>query len=162
LAVALLQRELRLKALAEKSVHLAVSIEDSTLSLRNGPASLREMRVVIGPDTTVTAPDGRSWRLVRALGERHIARKETNGTLLVPEWLYYSRNEPVPAESARRVEGGLGRYTIRLDDGTEIHTRPTQGPFATGARPAAFIVENEADLAAVFDAISIDTPVYIY
>jgi hypothetical protein len=162
LAVALLQRELRLRALEEKAVHLAVSIEDSTLSLRNGPATLREIPIAIGPDSTVVAPDGRSWRLVRALGERRVRTKQTNPTLMVPEWVYYSRNETPPPESGRSVEGGLGRYLLRLDDGTEIHTRPQQGPFADGVQPAAFVVESDADMAAIFDAISVDTPVYIY
>lgn len=162
LAIALLQRELRLKALEENSIHLAVSLEDSTLSLRHGAATLREVPLTVGADSTIRSPDGRSWRLVRALGERHLTQKESNAELVVPEWVYYGRSEPVPTDAERRVQGGLGRYLLRLDDGTEIHTRPDVGPFATGSRPAAFIVESEEDMAAIFDAISIDTPVYIY
>lgn len=162
LAVALLQREIRLRTLEENEMHLAVSVDDSTLSLRHGPAVLREARIEIGPDSTVQAPDGRTWRLVRALGERHLAAMETNPTYTVPEWVYVSQGQPVPPEAERRVEGGLGRYVLRLDDGTEIHTRPARGPFAEGVRPAGFIVENESDMAAIFDALRIDTPVYIY
>lgn len=162
LAVALLARELRLRALEEDGLHLALSVEDSTLALRNGQATLRETRVAIGADTTVSAPDGRSWRLVRALGERHLQEKETSPTLTVPEWVYVARGEAVPPEDARRVEGGLGRYVLRLDDGTEIYTRPESGPFATGVKPASFVVENEEDLSAIFDALKVDTPVYIY
>lgn len=162
LALALLQRELRLRALQEDGLHLAVSIEDSTLALRNGRATLRETRVVVGRDTTIAAPDGRSWRLVRALGERHLAEKETSPTLTVPEWVYVGRGEAVPPEGERQVEEGLGRYVLRLDDGTEIYTRPEEGPFATGVKPASFMVENEEDLRAIFDALKVDTPVYIY
>jgi hypothetical protein len=162
LAMALLQRELRLRSLEEKGAHLAISLEDSTLYFRHGPATLRQVRLEIGPDSTVSAPDGRTWRLVRALGERHLVAKETNPTYTVPEWVYASRGEPVPPEEARRVEGGLGRYVLRLDDGTEIHTRPASGPFAEGIRPAGFIVENETDMRAIFDALRVDTPVYIY
>jgi hypothetical protein len=162
LAVALLQRELRLKALEEKKVHLALSTEDSTLSLRHGPATLREVRVVIGPDSLVTGPEGRTWRLVSALGERHLVEKEVNPSYTVPEWVYASRGEPVPPEAERRIQGALGRYVLRLDDGTEIHTRPSVGPFSDGPRPAGFIVENERDMRAIFDAIRVDAPVYIY
>ena len=162
LAVALLQREVRLRSLEQDAAHLAISLEDSTLSLRHGPATLREARITIGPDSTVQAADGRSWRLVRPLGERRVQEKQVDPEYTVPEWVYVARGEPVPPESERRIAGALGEYVLRLDDGTEIHTRPSAGPFAEGARPAGFIVEEEADMRAIFDAISIDTPVFIY
>ena len=162
LAIALLQREIRMRAMEEEGIHLAISLEDSTLSLRHGDAVLREARVTIGGDSTVQAPDGRSWRLIRALGERHLAAMETNPTATMPEWVYAGQGQPIPPESERRVEGGLGRYVLRLDDGSEIHTRPASGPFAQGVRPAGFIVESEADMRAIFDALRVDTPVYIY
>ena len=162
LAMALLQRELRLRAVEENAVHLAISITDSTLSLRHGDATLREAPITVGPDSTVTGSDGQNWRLVQALGERHLVEKQRDADLIVPEWVYHARGEEVPSTTERRVDDGLGSYLLRLDDGTEIHTRPTTGPFAVGARPAGFIVENEGDLAAIFEAISVDTPVYIY
>ncbi len=162
LAMALLQRELRLRALEENSIHLAISVSDSTLALRHGDATLREVPVTIGPDSTVMGPGGRTWRLVQALGERHLVEKERDADLTVPDWVYHSRGEQIPPDPERTVDGGLGSYLLRLDDGTEIHTRPDTGPFASGARPAGFIVESEDDMAAIFDAISIDTPVYIY
>jgi hypothetical protein len=162
LAVALIQRELRLRALAEESIHLALNTSDSTLSLRHGDATLRQVRITVGPDSTVVGPGGRTWRFVSALGERHLAAKERSPELTIPEWVYVSRGQAVPPESQRTVEGGLGAYVLRLDDGTEIHTRPSVGPFATGPRPGAFIVENEADMRAMYDALQLETPVYIY
>jgi hypothetical protein len=162
LGIALLQRELRLKALEETGLHLAISTDDSMLSLRHGPATLRQARIQIGGDSVITAPNGQSWRFVSALGERHVEDKVVGGSYTIPEWVYLSRGQPVPAEDERRIEGGLGRYVLRLDDGTEIYTRPEDGPFAQGVKPASFVVEGEADLRAIFDAIGKDTPVYIY
>lgn len=162
LALGLLQRELRLKALQEKGVHLAVSSEDSTLSLRHGPAVLREIPITAGGDSIIRAPDGRTWRFVRALGERHVEAKDVGESYVLPEWLYISRGQSVPPESEREVEGGLGRYVLRLDDGTEIYSRPSEGPFAEGVKPGAFVVEDESGLRAIFDAITIETPVFIY
>ncbi|MEX2572465.1 MAG: hypothetical protein WD737_14290 [Gemmatimonadota bacterium] len=162
LAVALLEREMRLKALEENSTHLAISTADSTIELRHGRATLRTIRVTIGPDSTVRASDGRAWRLVRALGERHLVEKETNPTLAIPDWVYVSRGDTPPPSSERQVEGGLGSHVLRLDDGTEIHTRPETGPFADGPRPAAFIVEDPGEMRAIFDALALETPVYIY
>ena len=162
LGIALLQREFRLKALEETGLHLAISLEDSMLSLRHGPAVLRQAKVQIGGDSIVRAPDGQTWRFVRALGERHVQEKDAGGGYTVPEWLYISRRQPVPSESERTITNGLGRYVLRLDDGTEIYSRPKEGPFAEGVKPASFVVEREADLRAIFDAIGTDTPVYIY
>lgn len=161
LAVALLQREMRLKAMEEEGMHLAISLEDSTFSLRHGSATLREVPVQIGADSVIRAPDGRTWRFVRGLGERHLAAKETSPEYVVPEWVYVSRGEPVPPEEERRIKGGLGRYVMRLDDGTEIYTLPESGPLADQVKPASFVV-REQDMRAIFDAVRVDIPVYIY
>jgi hypothetical protein len=99
---------------------------------------------------------------VRGLGERHLVEKQRDPVYEVPEWVYVSRGMPLPPPAERRVEGGLGRYVLRLDDGTEIHSRPASGPLATGVHPGGFIVENESDLGAIFDGLEVDTPVYIY
>ena len=162
LGIALLQRELRLKALEEKGLHLAINTEDSTLTLRHGPAALRQAKVQIGGDSIIRAPSGQTWRFVGALGERHVQEKDVGASYTIPEWVYISRGQPVPPEGDRTVDGGLGRYVLRLDDGTEIYSRPREGPFAEGVKPAAFVVESESDLRAIFDAIGKDTPVYIY
>jgi len=161
LALELIQRELRLKAMQEDQIHLALSTEDSTLALRHGPATLREVCVAVGADSVVRARDGRTWRIIRALGERHLAEKQASPRYTVPEWVYVGRGQPVPPEAERRVEGALGRYVLRLDDGAEIYSRPESGPFAEGVKPGAFVAEEE-DLRAIFDAIERDIPVYIY
>ena len=161
LALSLMQREMRLKALEEKRLHLAISLEDSTLALRHGPATLRQVPVKIGADSVITAPDGRTWRFIRALGERHLARRETSPTVTIPEWVYVGRGEAVPPEEQRRVEGGLGRYVLRLDDGTEIYSVPKEGPFAGSVKPGGFMV-TEKDMAAIFEAVGAETPVYIF
>lgn len=161
LAVALLQRELRLKSMEEKGVHLAVNTEDSTLALRHGPATLRQVRVHIGPDSVIRAPDGRTWRFVRPLGERHLQAREASPTYTIPEWYYLGSGEPVPPEGERRMKGALGQYVLRLDDGTEIYSQPEVGPYVEQVKPAAFMVD-EQDLRAIFDAVKADIPVYIY
>ena len=161
MAVALLRRELRIKGQQQKGIHLAVSTEDATLSLRHGHATLRQVPVRIGPDSVVRAPDGRAWRFVRALGERTVRDKQVSPVYTVPEWVYVSRGQPVPPEAQLRVEGGLGEYVLRLDDGTEIYSEPAAGPLAQGVKPAAFMV-REGDLRAIFDAVREDTPVFIY
>jgi hypothetical protein len=161
LAIALLQRELRLKSLQQKGLHLAIDTKDSVLYLYSGRAVLRQVKVAVGPDTTVAAPDGRTWRLVRALGERSLARKETSPVLSVPEWVYVAQGQPVPAEDARQVAGGLGTYVLVLDDGTRIYSQPQTGPFRDAVMPGSFAVHGQ-DLGAIFGAIEADIPVYIY
>lgn len=161
LAVAVLRRDMRIRSLDNSKRHLAIVLEDSMLELRQGRATLRKARLTIGPDSTVRAPDGRTWRLIRPVGERKIAERQNSPTYTVPEWVYVSRGQPVPAEAEREVEGGLGRYVIRLDDGTEIYSKPTAGPLAETVKPGAFMAASR-DLGAIFDAVDEDTPVYIY
>lgn len=161
MALALLQREVRIKQLEQKKIHLAINTQDSTMSLMHGPATLRRAKVVIGPDSVVRAPDGRTWRFVTALGERTLMEKQRDEVYEVPEWVYLSRGEPVPPVEKRRVPGGLGSHVLVLSDGTEIYSEPKAGPLKDGVKPGSFMVRGR-DLTAIFDAIRLDTPVYIY
>lgn len=161
LALAVLRRDLRIRSLETKKRHLAVVLEDSVLELRQGPATLRRAKIAIGPDSIVRAPDGRTWRFVRAVGERRLTDRQVSPTYTVPEWVYVSRGEPVPPEEERKVEGGLGRYVLVLDDGTEIYSEPQRGPLQGTVKPASFMARAR-DLAAIFEAVREDTPVYIY
>lgn len=161
LAIAVLRRDMRIRSLEQKKRHLAIVLEDSVLELRMGRATLRRARLTIGADSTVRAPDGRTWRLIRPVGERKIAERQNTPTYTIPEWVYVSRGQPVPPENERKVRGGLGTYVIRLDDGTEIYSQPSAGPLAETVKPGAFMARAR-DLAAIFDAVGEDTPVYIY
>ncbi|HSU14174.1 hypothetical protein [Longimicrobium sp.] len=161
LAVALLQRDMRIRSLETNKRHLAIVLKDSVLELRQGRATLRRAKLAIGPDSIVRAPDGRQWRFVRGMGERHIASRQQNPTITVPEWVYVSRGQPVPPEGERRVAGGMGAYLIALDDGTQIYSQPQAGPLKDVVIPAGFMARAR-DLVAIFDAVKEDTPVYIY
>lgn len=161
LAIAVMQRDMRIKSLQTRNRHLAIVLKDSTLELRQGRATLRRARLVMGPDSIVRAPDGRTWRFVQGIGERHIADLQQNPTVTIPEWVYVSRGQAVPAESERRVPGGMGAYVITLDDGTKIYTQPQAGPLKDGVIPGAFMARAR-DMGAIFDAVKEDTPVYIY
>lgn len=161
LTLAMIEREHKLKLLTTKGLHLAIDLSDSTLSLRHGPATLRKVRVQVGSDSVIQAPDGRTWRFVRPLGERSIVRKSTRAAYTIPEWVYVSRGKPVPSEEERRIEGGLGRYVLTLEDGVTIYSTPASGPLSEGTVPASFRV-READLASIYDAVPTETPVFIY
>lgn len=161
LAIALLRREMRLRSLQQNRLHLAIDTAKSTLALRHGGATLREIHVGIGRDSVIRAPDGRTWRFVRPIGERRLASKEAGSDAPIPEWVYVSRDQPVPPEAERRLEDGNGHYILHLDDGTEIYSRPHAGPLAGGVKPGDFVA-SEKDLGAIFGAVGEDTPVYIF
>ncbi len=161
LAVAMLRRDMRIRSLETSQRHLAIVLEDSSLELRQGRATLRRAKLDIGPDSTIAGPGGQNWRLVRPVGERQVAERQRSPTYTIPEWVYVSRGQPVPPEGERRVAGGLGAYVIRLNDGTEIYSKPASGPLADAVKPGAFMARG-GDLGAIFDAIGTDTPVYIY
>lgn len=161
LAVAVLQRDMRIRSLQNNKRHLAIVLKDSVLELRQGRVTLRRAKVSIGPDSIIRAPDGRTWRFVQGVGERHITRREQNPTVTIPEWVYVSRGQPVPSESERRLSGGMGSWVITLDDGTTIYSQPRSGPLKDTVIPAGFMTHGR-DLGAIYDAVNEDTPVYIY
>lgn len=162
LGLALMRRDLRLRQLRKKQIHLAITLEDSLLTLRNGSATLRRAKLRIGPDSTVRAPDGRTWRFVRPIGERYVRSKRHMPVYEVPEWVYLGRGEPVPPVEDRRIRGGLGRYVLVLDDGTEVYSAPTTGPLkGQGPKPGSFLA-GEADLEAIFNNARNETSVFIY
>ena len=68
LAVAVLQRDMRIRSLQTAKRHLAIVLKDSVLELRQGRATLRRAKLTIGPDSIIRAPDGRQWRFVRGMG----------------------------------------------------------------------------------------------
>ena len=68
----------------------------------------------------------------------------------------------MPAEAERTIDGGGGEYVLRLDDGTEIYSRPEEGPFAVDAAKPGSFMADEGELRTIFEGLSIDTPVYIY
>ncbi len=161
LAIAVLQRDMRIRSLNTKKRHLAIVLKDHVLELRQGPATLRRAALTIGPDSIIRAADGRSWRFVQGVGERHIKSLQQNPTIVIPEWVYVSRGQPVPPENERRISGGMGAYVITLDDGSQIYSQPQQGPLKDGVVPAGFVARAR-DLASIFEAVKEDTPVYIY
>jgi len=55
----------------------------------------------------------------------------------------------------------MGAYVITLDDGSEIYSQPLAGPLKETVIPASFMAQAK-DLAAIFDAVNEETPVYIY
>ena len=143
-------------------MHLAISLDDSLLTLRNGTATLRRARLRVGPDSTIRAPDGRTWRYVRPLGQRYVRAKRVSPVYEVPEWVYVGRGQPAPPAAERRVEGGLGRYVLVLDDGTEVYSEPAAGPLkGAGPKPGSFMA-SAADLEAIFNNVRAETPVFIY
>lgn len=161
LAVALLQRDIRIRSLQTRGTHLAIVLKDSVLELRQGRATLRRVKLTIGPDSIVRAPDGRTWRFVRGVGERRVTGLAQGGDVTIPEWAYVARGEPVPTEAQRHVAGGMGSYAITLDDGSVIYSHPQAGPFKDGVIPGSFMTSAH-DLDAIFAVVKQDTPVYIY
>lgn len=161
LALAMVQREVRLKSIGQKGLHLAIDLQDSALVLRHGSATLRRVPIRIGPDSVIRGPGDQTWRFIRPLGERTIVEKQVSPEYTIPEWVYVSRGEAVPPVAERTTKGALGRYVLRLDDGNEIYSEPEGGPFAGQPKPASFMA-SERDLQAFFDAVKTETPVFIY
>ena len=157
LALALLRRQAKL----ERALHLSVSVDSSAMYLERDGALLREMPVMVGPETRVgIAPD--TVHLAPPLGVRRVARvlSETDAWQ-VPAWVYVDRGLPVPSD--RNVTGGLGAAAVVLDGGAIIYSLPTSGPLAdsTYVLPGAVRARTE-DLRAVVANLAPGMRIYFY
>jgi hypothetical protein len=119
------------------------------------------MPVRLGREATVgTAPD--AVLLTPPLGERSVARVvDGSYPWAVPEWVYFDRGWPVPAD--RRVPGALGPLAIFLDSGAVLYARPMVGPLSDVSYVLPGSVRAEApDLEAIRENLQPGMAVYFH
>jgi len=148
-------------AVADRTLNLAVSLEDKVMRLQREGAPLREMKVEIGPDAVLGEPPDQV-RLARPLGKRAVLRVLRAGYRWeVPAWVYVQRQMAVPAD--RLVPDALGPVAAILSGGTVLYSKPERGPLADDAYvlPGSVRVGRD-DLRAVADNLAEGTSVYFH
>jgi hypothetical protein len=151
----------RRQALGDTDLHLAVDTKNGLLYLERQGARLREMRVRLGPEVTVGMPPD-IVILARPLGKRLVARV-VDGSYgwAVPEWVYVSRDRPVPED--RRIPGALGPLAVFLDSGAVLYSRPAVGPLSDVSYVLPGSVRAEApDLEAIRENLQPGMAVYFH
>lgn len=155
--------ERTLDARTPRGAYLVVSATDNEFELRRGDELLREGLCSTGSYVQLRGQDGREWLFETPRGLFRIQNKRTNPVWTKPDWAFVEAGLPVPPlGSPERVERGvLGDYALSLGDGYLIHGTLYQRLLG---RPVTHgcVRLGDADLEAVYRALPVGAPVYIY
>lgn len=163
----LMSELLRRQSATDRTLHLAVSLDSGVMRLARDGATLREMRVLVGPPLPAPPPGTDSARGIGAqaaprLGTRAVERVlAAHDAWEVPAQVFAERALPVPA--ARALPGVLGRDALVLAGGTVIYALPDSGLLADSSYilPGALRVTRR-DLRAIAPVITAGTTVYFF
>jgi L,D-transpeptidase YbiS len=153
----------RVEALAPRGVYLMIDTGTNRLYLMRNRCILREAVCSTGSGRFLPdKPRKREWTFDTPKGEFHIRRKVVEPVWTKPDWAFIEEGEAIPSrQSERLAPDELGDYAMDLGDGYLIHgtlyerslgMSVTHGCVRLGAK----------DLEAVFKAVRIGTPVYIF
>ena len=149
------------ESLKSENFYIAVDTEAKKLRFYYGDTVLREGDVVVGEQTTIEGPEGKSWTFIPLKGSFPVEGKVVDHPWKVPEWLYVMNKQPVPANRPT-IPRGLGRYVIFLPNGYVIHSKPAEESPLDGAKPGSFMA-SEDDLRAIWPRINVGkTQVYFF
>jgi L,D-transpeptidase YbiS len=89
--------------------------------LRQGPCAT-------GMDSTLQAPDGRTWMFATPRGVRRVHHKSHDPVWQRPDWYYIEADLPLPAPEHpdRLAVGMLGDYALDVGQGYLVHGSPYQ------------------------------------
>jgi L,D-transpeptidase YbiS len=123
--------------------------------LRSGPCST-------GSDSTLTAPDGRTWLFSTPRGARHVAHKAIDPVWVKPDWAYVEEGlkPPAPGAAERLVPGVLGAHALDIGDGMFVHGSPVQITIGLPVTHGCVRL-LDADLALVYETLAVGDLVYV-
>ena len=153
----------RIGALAPRGVYLLIDTGTNRLYLMRNRCILRAAVCSTGSGRFLPDPPRqREWTFDTPKGFFQIRRKVEDPVWTKPDWAFIEDGEPIPKRQSDRVTPDeLGDYAMDLGDGYLIHgtlyerslgMSVTHGCVRLGAK----------DLEAIFKAVRIGTPVYIF
>lgn len=147
-------------SLKSENFYLSVDTRARKLRFYYGDTVLREADITIGEQKKVES-NGRRWTFIPVKGTFPVEAKIVDYGWEIPEWVYAMNGQPVPAQRPK-VEGGLGRYVLFLNDGYVIHTPPSESSPLKGVKPGSYMID-ETTMRAIWPRIHKNkTQVYIY
>lgn len=153
----------RLDALAPDGPYLVVSTTENRFRLMNRDRLSREGLCSTGSYTQLRGADDRTWLFTTPRGLFRIQRKTEKPVWTKPDWAFIEEGLPVPPPgSPERIERGvLGDYSLALGDGYLIHGTLYQRLLGMPVTHGCVRLGDD-DLAAVYQALRIGSPVFIY
>ena len=153
----------RIAALAPRGTYVLIDTGVNRLFLMRDGEVLREAICSTGSGRFLPDhPRNREWTFDTPKGEFRIQKKIVRPVWIKPDWAFIEEGEDLPKKSSERLAPDeLGNFAMDLGDGYLIHgtlyerslgMSVTHGCVRLGAK----------DLDAVFHAVKVGTPVYIF
>lgn len=118
-----------LDSLGARSASLVIDVancrfrlyDDRRRLLRQGPCAT-------GMDSTLQAPDGRTWTFTTPRGVRRVHHKSENPVWHRPDWSFIEEGltPPAPLHPDRLAHGMLGEFALDVGQGYLVHGSPYQ------------------------------------
>lgn len=149
--------------LIPKGPYIVIDTGRNTLFLRKGPETLRQAVISSGSGNVLEDPRGdRKWIFDTPRGAFSVKSKVTDPSWIKPDWAFIEDGESIPRNWSQRVEEGvLGDYALGFGDGYFIHGTLYTRLLGRNVTHGCVRVGDE-DLEAIFKAVSIGTPVFIF
>jgi L,D-transpeptidase ErfK/SrfK len=154
----------RLDKLVPKEPYVVVNTTLNRIYLRRGESDLLDAVCSTGSNTELTTPDGaKRWFFATPRGVFKIRNRMEKPVWVRPDWAFVEEGEPIPpANSPERFEEGvLGDYGLYLGNGFLIHGTLFQRFLGQPVTHGCIRVGDE-DLAQIWKATRVGTPVYIF
>jgi lipoprotein-anchoring transpeptidase ErfK/SrfK len=156
--------ERKLGSFIPTQTYIVINTTDNRFSLYRNRQLIREGFVSSGSYTLLKTEDGeKEWIFRTPRGRFTIQGKTTHPVWRKPDWAFVEEGLPIPgpAHPSRFEYGVLGDYALSLGDGYLIHGTLYQRLLGMPVTHGCIRL-NDDDLAAVFNALSIGSKVYIY
>ena len=156
--------ERKLASFIPTQTYIVINTTDNRFSLYRNRQLIREGFVSSGSYTLLKTEDGeKEWIFRTPRGRFTIQGKTTHPVWRKPDWAFVEEGLPIPgpAHPSRFEYGVLGDYALSLGDGYLIHGTLYQRLLGMPVTHGCIRL-NDDDLAAVFNALSIGSKVYIY
>jgi L,D-transpeptidase YbiS len=158
------QLEKRLAGSAPKGFYVVVDTAGNRLYLRKGEETVREAVCSTGTGGVLTDPkSGKQWVFETPFGLRKIQTKVKNPVWVKPEWAFVEEGKSMkdaPA-SERFDKAALGDYAMDIGNGYKIHGTLYTRMLGKSVTHGCIRLGDE-DLLAVYNAVQVGTPVYLY
>lgn len=159
--IARLQAEL--EALTPARSYLVVSTADNRFRLMQKDQVVREGLCSTGSYVRLEADGQQQWTFQTPRGAFRILKKTEKPVWNKPDWAFVEEGRPVPPLGApERIERGvLGDYSLALGDGYLIHGTLYQRLLGLPVTHGCVRLGDD-DLEAVYTALRVGSPVFIY
>jgi L,D-transpeptidase catalytic domain len=146
-----------------RGIYIEVDTMANRLYLMRGDRVLREAVCSTGTGGLLVDPaSGRRWVFDTPRGTHRILGKTKNPVWNKPDWAFIEEGQPIPSDAAARVDTySLGDYALSMGDGYLIHGTLYQRLLGRSVTHGCIRLGDE-DLAAVYAAVPIGSPVYVF